>query len=160
MADSEVNYQPPPTGLSVPRSDVPPLLSPDGNFVWDGSRWISLLSPDGQMRWDGQRWLPVISSARVPSVNGYPVQMAPKNAGLAVLGSFFFPGVGSMMNGDWGMGFLIAGAHYGSILLFILTVWFLVGFLFLPVIVGVWIWGMFHAYNGAKTWNTAHGIIS
>lgn len=154
-----MKYHPPPTGLSVRPAAAPQLLSPDGNFAWDGTRWISLLSPDGRMRWDGQRWLPVQSVAPAP-YNGYPQQVAPKSPGLAVLGSFFFPGVGSMMNGDWGKGFLIAGAHYGSIILMLLTIWFLVGLIFIPVIIGVWIWGMFDAYNGAKNWNTQHGIIS
>lgn len=51
-------------------------LSPDGNYVWDGTRWQSLLSPDGQSRWDGTQWQPLpdpslqakVSSARPAGV--------------------------------------------------------------------------------------------
>jgi ssDNA-binding Zn-finger/Zn-ribbon topoisomerase 1 len=31
-------------------------LSPDGNWMWNGSEWVSTLSPDGMWRWDGREW--------------------------------------------------------------------------------------------------------
>jgi hypothetical protein len=35
----------------------PPLLSPDGRYFWDGSRWVpTQLSPDGNYYWDGRGW--------------------------------------------------------------------------------------------------------
>jgi serine/threonine-protein kinase len=31
-------------------------LSPDGQWFWDGQKWMTTLSPDGQFRWDGRAW--------------------------------------------------------------------------------------------------------
>lgn len=31
-------------------------LSPDGQWFWDGTKWMTTLSPDGQSRWDGRVW--------------------------------------------------------------------------------------------------------
>ena len=33
-------------------------VSPDGQWYWDGQKWISTLSPDGASRWDGRSWVP------------------------------------------------------------------------------------------------------
>lgn len=80
-------------------------------------------------------------------------QVAPKNPGLALLVSFFFPGVGSMMNGDAGKGI--------GILIGYLVSWFLViVFVGLLGVLGFWVWGMVDAYRGAQKWNARHGIIS
>ena len=38
---------------------VPPQLSSDGSWWWDGNRWVSVVSPDGQWRWDGTIWQPI-----------------------------------------------------------------------------------------------------
>lgn len=47
-------------------------LSPDGQYYWDGSRWVTAVSPDGAWRWDGYSWRsagrPSASSGRVPAL--------------------------------------------------------------------------------------------
>lgn len=83
----------------------------------------------------------------------YPVQVAPKNAGLSVLASFFIPGLGSMINGDVGKGIAILVGYLVSCVLVIVLIG-LVG------VFGFWVWGMVDAYQGAQKWNAAHGIVS
>jgi TM2 domain-containing membrane protein YozV len=84
---------------------------------------------------------------------GYPQQVAPKSPGLALLASFFIPGLGSLINGNVGLGIAIFAAYC---IAWVLTVVF-IGIILLPAI---WVWGMIDAYQGAKKWNAAHGIIS
>jgi hypothetical protein len=36
-----------------------PRLSDDGNWYWEGTKWVSTLSPDGKYRWTGTAWAPV-----------------------------------------------------------------------------------------------------
>jgi TM2 domain-containing membrane protein YozV len=86
---------------------------------------------------------------------GQPGMMvvAPKNPAVSLIVSFFIPGVGSMINGDVGTGIAI-------LLLYIIgwaTAIFLIGFI---LVFGAWIWGLVHAYQGARRWNLRHGIIS
>jgi len=79
--------------------------------------------------------------------------VAPKNPAVSLIVSFFIPGVGSMMNGDTGIGVTI-------LLLYILGLvlsWLLIG---IPLLIGMWVWGMVDAYQGAQRWNRAHGILS
>lgn len=102
---------------------------------------------------------PPFPAAPVPQAPGVSYmgerqyQVAPKSPGLALLASFFIPGLGSMMNGEAGKGI--------GILLGYIVSWFLVivlvGFIGL---FGFWVWGMVDAYQGARKWNAAHGIIS
>jgi TM2 domain-containing membrane protein YozV len=82
-------------------------------------------------------------------------QMAivPKNPVLALIVSFFIPGVGSMVNGEIGKG---VGILVGWIVSFLLTI-IVIGFLGM---LGFWIWGMVDAYTGAQKWNARHGILS
>jgi TM2 domain-containing membrane protein YozV len=84
---------------------------------------------------------------------GYPQQVAPKSPGLSLLASFFIPGLGTLINGNAGLGIAIFVAYRFAWL----TTMILIGFLLLPA---VWIWGMIDAYQGAQKWNTAHGILS
>jgi TM2 domain-containing membrane protein YozV len=89
---------------------------------------------------------------------GYPgaVQqpvVAPRNPAVALLLSFFIPGLGSMVNGRVGIGALILGLYIlGYILILV--------FVGIFVVIGVWIWGMVDAYKAAQAWNQAHGIVS
>jgi TM2 domain-containing membrane protein YozV len=79
--------------------------------------------------------------------------VAPKSPAVSLLVSFFFPGVGSMINRDVGIGVVI-------LLLYVLGVFgsfFLIG---IPLAIGIWIWGLIDAYQGAQRWNLRHGIIS
>jgi TM2 domain-containing membrane protein YozV len=82
-----------------------------------------------------------------------PLQVAPKSPALALLASFFIPGLGSMMNGEAGKGIGILVGYVISLVLMIV----LVG------VIGVlafWVWGMVDAYQGAQRWNLRHGILS
>jgi TM2 domain-containing membrane protein YozV len=90
-----------------------------------------------------------------PAAGGYTV--APKSPAVSLIVSFFIPGVGSMINGDTGIGLTI-------LLLWILAI--ILDFTFIGLIVGVplglamFIWGLVDAYQGARRWNARHGIIS
>jgi TM2 domain-containing membrane protein YozV len=84
---------------------------------------------------------------------GYPQQVAPKNPGLALVASFFIPGLGTLINGNVGLGIAIFAAYCVAWILCLV----IIGFVLLPA---VWVWGMIDAYQGAKKWNTAHGIVS
>jgi TM2 domain-containing membrane protein YozV len=72
---------------------------------------------------------------------------------VALIASFFIPGLGSLINGNAGMGIAIFAAYCVAWVLCLVFI----GFVLLPA---VWVWGMIDAYQGAKNWNTAHGIIS
>ncbi|MFC7491162.1 MULTISPECIES: hypothetical protein [unclassified Knoellia] len=79
--------------------------------------------------------------------------MAPKNPGLSLLGSFFIPGLGQLMNGHTGKGIaMFLGYAFSFLLMFVL-----IGFLTAPAI---WIWGMVDAYQSAQRWNLQRGIVS
>jgi len=80
-------------------------------------------------------------------------QVQPHSAALAVVASFFIPGLGSMLNDKVGKGI---GILILSILAWV-SVIFLIGFVLGPA---VWIWGMVAANNDARRWNRAHGILS
>ena len=79
--------------------------------------------------------------------------MSPKNPGLAVLISFFVPGVGSLVNGNTTIGVIILVGWIVSIPLMFVCIGFVTYF-------GFWIWGMIDAYTSAQKWNQQHGIIS
>lgn len=81
------------------------------------------------------------------------MMVAPKSPGVAVLASFFIPGLGSMISGRGGLGALILCLYFVS---WILTI-VLVGFI---GVIGCWIWGMVQGHADAVAWNRSHGIIS
>ncbi len=91
----------------------------------------------------------------VAGTHGYApaVRVAPKNAGVAVIASFFLPGLGQFINGQAGKGLLFLACY----LIGIPLLFFLVGFLILPV---VWVWSMIDAYSSAQAWNARYGILS
>ena len=82
----------------------------------------------------------------------HPV-VAPKNAALCVILSFFIPGLGSIVAGNTGTGVVILVLDAVAWVLSI----FLIG---IPFAIGIWIWGMVDAYKSAQKWNAAHGVIS
>jgi TM2 domain-containing membrane protein YozV len=82
---------------------------------------------------------------------GYTV--APKSPAVSLLASFFIPGLGSMLNGDVGKGVGILVGYFLCLFTFSLIVPLLVA-------VGLWVWGMVDAYQGAQAWNRRHGILS
>lgn len=85
----------------------------------------------------------------------YPQQaaIAPKSSGVALLISFFLPGVGSLYAGNTKIGLIIL---IGWIISWVLIV-VLIGY---PLVFGFWVWGMIAGYQDAQRWNQAHGIIS
>ena len=119
---------------------------------------VGQVSPDGKWRWDGRQWVPNTpllaggGAYVVPAPPGAMV-VAPKNPAVSLIVSFFLPGVGSMINGDVGIGVAILILYIvGFVLAFVL-----IG---IPLALGAWIWGLIDAYQGAQRWNRAHGILS
>jgi TM2 domain-containing membrane protein YozV len=83
----------------------------------------------------------------------YQPVVAPKSPGLALLASFFIPGLGQLINGEAAKGILMFfGYLFSYVLMFVL-----IGFLTAPAI---WIWAMVDAYTGAQRWNLERGIVS
>lgn len=80
-------------------------------------------------------------------------QVQSHSAALAVIASFFIPGLGSMLNEKVGKGVGILAAYIVSAILVVVVI----GFIAAPA---VWIWGMVAANNDAHKWNRAHGIMS
>lgn len=150
---------------------------------WTGSQWSDQVRPrsaapppQGQVSfpvsvpapWDGAtdptRALAPVQAAPTGSLpspqlaytqQGYVAvtQVAPKSPALALLGSFFFPGLGQLMNGEVGKGVLMFLAYVVSLVLILAFV----GLFLAPA---VWIWSMVDAYGGARQWNARHGILS
>jgi len=91
-----------------------------------------------------------------PYQPGYPQgysQVVPKNPGIALLISFFIPGVGSLYAGKVSTGVIILACYIVS---WILTI-VLIGFV---GVFGFWVWGMIDAYQAAQAWNRQHGLVS
>ena len=88
-----------------------------------------------------------------PYQQPYPVAVQPKNPGLALLVSFFIPGLGSILNNDVSKGVLILVGY---------VICAALSWLIVPIIgmVGLWIWGMVDAYQGANAWNRRHGFLT
>jgi TM2 domain-containing membrane protein YozV len=81
------------------------------------------------------------------------LQVVPKNAGIALLISFFIPGVGSMYAGKTNTGVIIL---VGYVISWVLTI-VIIGF---AGVFGFWIWGLIDAYQAAQSWNRARGFES
>jgi uncharacterized membrane protein len=64
----------------------PSSLSPDGNWFWDGSSWITTLHPSGHWRWTGSRWEP---SAQ-PVDRGVSMTIISAGAGCLTFAILFF----------------------------------------------------------------------
>ncbi|WP_216842550.1 hypothetical protein [Arthrobacter sp. NEB 688] len=146
---------------------------PDGSQRWwTGSTWGEVSAPGAGPVVHGEI-VPLGSAPQAPAVpSTYPVptgrpaplvagpygyapamRVAPKSAGLALLASFFLPGLGQFVNGQAAKGFaFLLTSFVGFLLLFVF-----VGFVVLPV---VWIWSMVDAYSSAQAWNARHGILS
>ncbi len=87
-------------------------------------------------------------------------QVAPKNPPLMALISFFIPGVGTMLNGNVGLGIIMLVSYIG-VWAFSALLWaILLGWLMWPFMLGIVIWAMVDSYKGAQRWNAMHGIIS
>jgi|HubBroStandDraft_4_1064222.scaffolds.fasta_scaffold318376_2 TM2 domain-containing membrane protein YozV len=87
---------------------------------------------------------------------GYPQQqmaVAPRSPAVALIISFFIPGLGSLINGRTTTGVIILCSWIVGWILSIVIVGFFIVF-------GMWVWGMIDAYKAAQEWNAAHGILS
>jgi len=83
----------------------------------------------------------------------YGMTVAPKSPAVSVLLSVFIPGLGSMVNGNVGVGV--------AILLLNIVGWILaLALIGIPLAIGTWIWGLVDAHQSAQRWNREHGIIS
>jgi TM2 domain-containing membrane protein YozV len=130
---------------------------------WDGQAWTAHARPvppaptaplpaAGSWGHDGSgTGLPQQHPGWTPAPMGYAV--APKNPAVSLLASFFIPGLGTMLNGEVGKGIGILVGYFVSLFLF---------FLIVPLLIalGIWVWGMVDAYQGAQQWNRRHGILS
>jgi TM2 domain-containing membrane protein YozV len=83
--------------------------------------------------------------------------VAPKNPAVSLIVSFFIPGVGSLVNGDTGIGLIILLLWLFAIGLDFTVIGLVLG---LPLGLAMFIWGLIDAYQGARRWNARHGIIS
>jgi TM2 domain-containing membrane protein YozV len=77
----------------------------------------------------------------------------PRTRVLGAVVSIFFPGVGSMINGNVPVGIVIL---VGWIIAWFFT-FFLIG---IPFLIGFWAWGIIDGALSADRWNRDHGIIS
>jgi len=84
---------------------------------------------------------------------GMPMVIAPRSVALAVIASFFIPGLGSMIAGKTGKGVAILLSSIVAAISCIV----LIGFILWPI---VWILGMIFAATDTRDWNRARGIIS
>jgi TM2 domain-containing membrane protein YozV len=93
---------------------------------------------------------PYQQSPYPPGYQGPPV-VVPKNPGIALLISFFVPGVGSIYAGKTNTGVVILVGYIVSWLL----VFVVIG---IAGLIGFWVWGLVDAYHAARDWNRARGI--
>jgi TM2 domain-containing membrane protein YozV len=126
---------------------------------------------NGQRFWNGYAWTEHTAPPPPPQLtSGYAVQrpagwvqtshgmvpvlqVSPKSPALALLASFFIPGLGSMLNGEVGKGVGILVGYLVSLVLVFVVVGIFGAIAF-------WIWGMVDGYQGAQHWNARHGILS
>jgi TM2 domain-containing membrane protein YozV len=98
-----------------------------------------------------------MSGYMVPVAQSGAMVVAPKSPAVSLIVSFFIPGVGSMINGDTGVGITILLLWLLSIGLDFTVVGLVIG---VPLGLAMFIWGLIDAYQGAQRWNARHGIIS
>ncbi len=162
---ASVRRSQPPTYNAARMSDQPqdagapprPQVSADGLWVWNGTAWVANPSPSPQVPVPyypppAPMQYPLLA---YPAAGGYAV--APKNPAVSLIVSLFIPGVGSLINGDTGIGITILLLWLLSIVLDFTVIGVVVG---VPLGLGVFIWGLIDAYQGAQRWNRQHGIIS
>jgi len=112
-----------------------------------GQGWYQ--QPEGQLGYPPASYQQPYPGYAAPAV----MQVAPKSPGIALLISFFIPGVGSLYAGKTNTGVIIL---VGYIISWVLTI-VIIGFV---GVFGFWIWGMVDAYQAAQKWNRARGIES
>jgi TM2 domain-containing membrane protein YozV len=99
--------------------------------------------------WQAHEWAPLPLYGQ----EMYGTTVAPKSPAVSVLLSVFIPGLGSMVNGNVGVGV--------AILMLNIVGWILaLALIGIPLAIGTWIWGLVDAHQSAQRWNREHGIIS
>ena len=143
-------------------STTPPGWYPqaDGSQrYWSGSAWTEHTAPAPAVSGE---IVPVRAPMAAPPPSmpfgrpggaNPPVAVAAKSPGLALLASFFLPGLGQLVNGQVGTGILFLVAYLVSLGLLVV----LIGFVLVPL---VWVVAMVDAYQGAQRWNAQRGIVS
>lgn len=140
---------------------------------WDGSQWTHAAStpaapatpppptpqPPGQVV---PYTPPPTYGAGAPPFGAAPapfgsIPVARKEPAIALLISFFIPGVGSMMNGDVGAGVGFLSLYIFGLVLVVCLGWLIVGLIGVPMMLVAWGWSMFHAYQGAVDFNRRAG---
>jgi TM2 domain-containing membrane protein YozV len=120
------------------------------------------MQPYGQPPMQSYQQPPTQPYGQPPMMPGYgqPMAVSPKNPAVSLIVSLILPGVGTIINGETGKGVAILVGYFAALFIGFLLLIVLIGFFFLLVATGVWIWGMIDAYQGAQKWNYAHGFIS
>lgn len=88
--------------------------------------------------------------------------VGPRSAGLALVASFFLPGLGTVLNGRLGRGLGILTSWFASWFFFwtlLFTGLVVLSPVFLLAAAATWVWGLVDGYAGAKVWNQQHGFI-
>lgn len=118
---------------------------------WDGRGWTEHTAPLASP----QDARPYAAPGLVPTSYGMvsATSVAPKNPTLALIASFFIPGLGTMLNGEGGKG---AGILIGYLVCIPLS-FIVIG---IPGMLAFWVWGMVDGYQGAQRWNARYGILS
>lgn len=150
--------QPPEPGEYVGKHIAPGSYGPLVTPAHHGRRW----EPDQPTPWEEQRpssapWQPGPQAPWPPAGAPGP-QVEAKNGALSLFLSFIVPGLGTIVNGETTKGVLILGSYVLSVGLTITLAFVVVGLAFLPVMLGIWIFGMVDAYRGAERFNRAHGV--
>ena len=87
--------------------------------------------------------------------------VTPKSPAAMLVASWFVSGLGSILNGDTERGILILACHWGAwilaVICFVTIILIPLGLMFCAAAVGVWIWGVIDAYQGAQRYNVTHG---
>jgi TM2 domain-containing membrane protein YozV len=139
-----------------------PQQPPSGQQHWAGEQARYRTQPyqdaqDYAQAHSAELAVPQHYAAQAPAQGyGQPMmysQVQPHNVALAVIASFFIPGLGSMLNEKVGKGIGILACYLAGVVL----CFFLIGIVVAPA---VWIWGMVAANNDVHKWNRAHGIMS
>lgn len=130
---------------------------PDGRGqtrYWTGASWTNDVAPATPAPPSPSMHITLYPPPTHQAPPPRPVrQVSPKSPGLAVLGSFFVPGLGQLINGQGSKALFFFFCWVASFVL----IFILIGFLTAPI---VWVWSMADAHSSARHWNLRHGIIS
>lgn len=81
----------------------------------------------------------------------------PRNPILYALASLIIVGLGTMLGGRPIRGLILFGITFMT---FVFTFIPFIGWLLIPVLIGLWVLSGFDGYRTAQKWNARHGILS